>query len=137
MLLIPSRDELVSVTVGQTSYNGVSYSTTAESLTGLLAAGSADVNYGTPVPAPIRYISQKLIPVGSRHFSGWNRNALDGDNHLMCLMGFIVLVTLSLSCHVFGKCLVLCCISSCLVMPSPGEDCDVPSPSTTTYYSHQ
>ncbi|KAI9463416.1 hypothetical protein HD554DRAFT_2283507 [Boletus coccyginus] len=32
--------------VGQTGYGGVSYSTTAQNITGLLAAGSAGVNHG-------------------------------------------------------------------------------------------
>ncbi|KAF8126328.1 hypothetical protein EV363DRAFT_1174448 [Boletus edulis] len=39
------RDELVSWAVGQTSYGDVSYSTTAQNITGLLAPGSAGVNH--------------------------------------------------------------------------------------------
>ncbi|KAN0080371.1 hypothetical protein V8E55_009937 [Tylopilus felleus] len=40
------RDELVAGAVGQTSYSGVTYSTTAQNITGLLGAGSAGVNHG-------------------------------------------------------------------------------------------
>lgn len=50
MSLIPCRDELVSGTVDQTSYGGVSYSTTSQNITDLLVAGSTGVNHGTPVP---------------------------------------------------------------------------------------
>ncbi|KAF8549684.1 hypothetical protein OG21DRAFT_1488339 [Imleria badia] len=39
------RDELVAGAVGQTSFGGVSYSTTAQNITGLLAAGSTGVNH--------------------------------------------------------------------------------------------
>ena len=49
-----------------------------------------DRRVSTTVCQSLRHslISQKLIPVGSRHFSGWNHNALDGDNRLICLTGF-------------------------------------------------
>jgi len=41
------RDELVSAAVGDTSYGGsISYSTTVENISGLLAPGSAGVNHG-------------------------------------------------------------------------------------------
>ena len=40
------RDDLVSGALGTTSYGGVTYSTTAENITGLLAAGSAGINHG-------------------------------------------------------------------------------------------
>ncbi|KAH9935390.1 uncharacterized protein B0H18DRAFT_412184 [Fomitopsis serialis] len=39
------RDDLVSGALGTTSYGGVTYSTTAENITGLLAAGSAGINH--------------------------------------------------------------------------------------------
>jgi len=40
------RNELVASATGSRSYNGVKYSTTAENVTDLLAAGSAGVNHG-------------------------------------------------------------------------------------------
>lgn len=43
-----TRDKLVAAaTAGQTSFDGVTYSTTAEAITGLMAAGSTGVNHGT------------------------------------------------------------------------------------------
>ncbi|KIY53702.1 hypothetical protein FISHEDRAFT_55004 [Fistulina hepatica ATCC 64428] len=39
------RDELVSIAEGTTSYGGVTYSTTAENITGLLSAGSAGIDH--------------------------------------------------------------------------------------------
>lgn len=45
---LANRNELVATaTAGQTSFGGVTYSTTAENITGLLAPGSAGVNHGT------------------------------------------------------------------------------------------
>ena len=41
-------DELVAGAVGTTSYNGVTYSTTAQNVTGLLPVGSNGVNHGEP-----------------------------------------------------------------------------------------
>jgi hypothetical protein len=40
------RNLLVSNAIGITSFGGVTYSTTAENITGLLAPGSAGVNHG-------------------------------------------------------------------------------------------
>ncbi|KAF8337178.1 hypothetical protein F5887DRAFT_920582 [Amanita rubescens] len=40
------RDSLVASAIGMTSYGGVTYSTVAESITGLLAPGSQGVNHG-------------------------------------------------------------------------------------------
>jgi len=40
------RDKLVSLAIGTTHFDGVTYVTTARNLTGLLAAGSAGVNHG-------------------------------------------------------------------------------------------
>jgi hypothetical protein len=41
------RDELVaSATSGTTSFNGITYSATAENITGLLQPGSAGINHG-------------------------------------------------------------------------------------------
>ncbi|KAF7980776.1 hypothetical protein HWV62_36833 [Athelia sp. TMB] len=40
------RNELVASATGSTSYGGVKYSTVAQNVTGLLAAGSAGVNHG-------------------------------------------------------------------------------------------
>ncbi|KAH7922366.1 hypothetical protein BV22DRAFT_1106659 [Leucogyrophana mollusca] len=40
------RDSLVTWAVGKTSYGGVSYTTTAQNITGLLAPGSTGVNHG-------------------------------------------------------------------------------------------
>lgn len=42
----PSRDEIVAAVTGTTSFDGVSYSTKAENITGLLAPGSNGVNHG-------------------------------------------------------------------------------------------
>ncbi|KAN0094699.1 hypothetical protein V8E55_002986 [Tylopilus felleus] len=42
------RNDLVAGAVGQTSYGGVTYSTMAQGITGLLAPGSAGVNHGGP-----------------------------------------------------------------------------------------
>ncbi|KZT67755.1 hypothetical protein DAEQUDRAFT_712981 [Daedalea quercina L-15889] len=39
------RDDLVSWALGTTSYGGVTYSTTAENITGLLSAGSSGINH--------------------------------------------------------------------------------------------
>ena len=41
-----TSDDLVSAAAGTTSFDGVSYTTVAENLTGLLAAGSTGVNHG-------------------------------------------------------------------------------------------
>ena len=41
-----NRDDLVSWALGTTSYGGVTYSTTAENITGLLPVGSAGINHG-------------------------------------------------------------------------------------------
>ncbi|CDO76722.1 hypothetical protein BN946_scf184796.g16 [Trametes cinnabarina] len=41
------RDQLVAGAVGITSFDGVTYSTTAQNVTGLLPVGSAGVNHGT------------------------------------------------------------------------------------------
>ncbi|KAI0655968.1 hypothetical protein C8Q70DRAFT_406151 [Cubamyces menziesii] len=43
------RDELVAGAVGTTSYNGVTYSTTAQNVTGLLPVGSNGVNHGIAI----------------------------------------------------------------------------------------
>ncbi|KAH9942303.1 uncharacterized protein BXZ73DRAFT_74586 [Epithele typhae] len=43
------RDLLVSSAVGTTSFGGVTYSTTAQNVTGLMPAGSAGVNHGIAV----------------------------------------------------------------------------------------
>ncbi|KAI0964112.1 hypothetical protein AcW1_001009 [Taiwanofungus camphoratus] len=43
------RDDLVSAAVGTTSYDSVTYSTTAQNITGLMAAGSNGVNHGIAV----------------------------------------------------------------------------------------
>ena len=40
------RNALVAAAVGTTSYGGVTYSTTAQNITGLLEAGSTGVNHG-------------------------------------------------------------------------------------------
>jgi hypothetical protein len=45
-LTIYYRDALVSAAVGTTSFNGVTYSTTSEMISGLLPAGSTGVNHG-------------------------------------------------------------------------------------------
>ena len=44
------RDELVSWAVGTTSFNDVTYSTTAENITGLLPVGTAGVNHSASPP---------------------------------------------------------------------------------------
>ncbi|KAI8993786.1 hypothetical protein BD414DRAFT_480446 [Trametes punicea] len=43
------RDALVASAVGVTKFDGVSYSTTAQNITGLLPVGSAGVNHGIPI----------------------------------------------------------------------------------------
>ncbi|EGO00163.1 hypothetical protein SERLA73DRAFT_160150 [Serpula lacrymans var. lacrymans S7.3] len=43
------RNDLVSAAVGQTSFGGVSYTTTAQNVTGLLTPGSTGVNHGIAV----------------------------------------------------------------------------------------
>lgn len=43
------RDALVKAATGTTSHNGVTYSTTAQTLTGVMPAGSNGVNHGNPV----------------------------------------------------------------------------------------
>ncbi|KAI8993798.1 hypothetical protein BD414DRAFT_411631 [Trametes punicea] len=43
------RDELVAGAIGTTSYNGVTYRTTAQNVTGLLPVGSAGVNHGIAI----------------------------------------------------------------------------------------
>ena len=40
------RNELVAAAMGTTSFGGITYSTTAENITGLMAAGSDGVNHG-------------------------------------------------------------------------------------------
>ncbi|KAG2361333.1 hypothetical protein BDR07DRAFT_1287548 [Suillus spraguei] len=40
------RDQLVSAAVGKTRYHGVKYVTTAQNITGLLAAGADSINHG-------------------------------------------------------------------------------------------
>jgi len=42
------RDALAASAVGSTSFDGVSYSTTAQNMTGLLPAGTAGVNHDIP-----------------------------------------------------------------------------------------
>jgi len=55
------RDELVSGAVGQTSYSGVSYSTTAQNITGLLAAGSTGVNHGISQDGIVTLLTVTII----------------------------------------------------------------------------
>ncbi|EKM54345.1 uncharacterized protein PHACADRAFT_162725 [Phanerochaete carnosa HHB-10118-sp] len=43
------RDELVSAAVGTTSFNDVTYSTTSETLTGVMPAGTAGVNHNISI----------------------------------------------------------------------------------------
>ncbi|KIJ67677.1 hypothetical protein HYDPIDRAFT_107146 [Hydnomerulius pinastri MD-312] len=40
------RNDLVTAAIGQTSYGGITYTTTAQNITGLLAPGSDGVNHG-------------------------------------------------------------------------------------------
>ena len=51
------RDELVAAAVGMTSFNGITYSTTAENIAGLMPAGSTGLNHGV------------FLYIGSRPFS--------------------------------------------------------------------
>ena len=41
-----SRDHLVAWALGETSYDGVTYHTTAENVTGLLQPGTKGINHG-------------------------------------------------------------------------------------------
>ncbi|PPQ65019.1 hypothetical protein CVT26_015728 [Gymnopilus dilepis] len=43
------RDQLVSSAVGTTSFDGVTYSTTAQNITGLLPVGSTGINHGIAI----------------------------------------------------------------------------------------
>ena len=43
----PYRDSLVQAALGTQSFNGVTYSTTAETLKGVMVVGTEGVNHGT------------------------------------------------------------------------------------------
>lgn len=77
-------DSLVSAaTAGQTTFDGVTYSTTAENITGLLDAGSVGVNHSEPCS---EYFECLLTLVSSfmllRYFTRWNSQAPDCDHRL-------------------------------------------------------
>ena len=46
-----ASDALVQAALGTTSFDGVTYSTTAETLSGVMVDGTTGVNHGTPIPA--------------------------------------------------------------------------------------
>lgn len=56
------RDKLVAAaTAGQTSFGGVTYSTTAESITGLMDAGSTGVNHGIAVDGIVKLLTVTIV----------------------------------------------------------------------------
>ncbi|CDO78164.1 hypothetical protein BN946_scf184467.g3 [Trametes cinnabarina] len=54
------RNQLVSGAVGITSYGGVTYSTTAQNITGLLPVGSAGVNHGIAIDGIVTVLTVKV-----------------------------------------------------------------------------
>ncbi|KAF5320984.1 hypothetical protein D9619_001416 [Psilocybe cf. subviscida] len=55
------RDLLVSSAIGQTSFNSVTYSTTAENITGLLPVGSAGVNHGIAIDGIVTLLTVTIV----------------------------------------------------------------------------
>ncbi|KAF8529885.1 hypothetical protein JB92DRAFT_2825755 [Gautieria morchelliformis] len=55
--LLSYYDELVSAATGTTSFGGVTYSTTAEAVTGLLEAGSAGINHGIAIDGIVQLLT--------------------------------------------------------------------------------
>ncbi|KAG1873127.1 hypothetical protein F4604DRAFT_1925622 [Suillus subluteus] len=51
------RDQLVSAAVGETWFHGVKYSTTAQNITGLLAAGSDGINHGIALDGIVKLLT--------------------------------------------------------------------------------
>ncbi|TDL22580.1 hypothetical protein BD410DRAFT_722852 [Rickenella mellea] len=56
------RDELVSTaTAGQTSFGGVKYTTTSQSITGLLPVGSAGINHGIAIDGVVKLLTVTIV----------------------------------------------------------------------------
>lgn len=55
------RDDLVSAAAGTTSFDGVSYTTVAENLTGLLAPGSTGVNHGIATDGTTKLLTVTIV----------------------------------------------------------------------------
>ncbi|KAG9310819.1 hypothetical protein JVU11DRAFT_8672 [Chiua virens] len=55
------RDDLISGAVGETSYGGVTYSTTAQNITGLLGPGSTGVNHGISQDGIVTLLTVTII----------------------------------------------------------------------------
>ncbi|KAJ7124882.1 hypothetical protein C8R44DRAFT_840156 [Mycena epipterygia] len=55
------RDLLAANATGSTSFGGVSYSTTVETLTGLLAAGATDVNHGIATDGITKLLTVTIV----------------------------------------------------------------------------
>ncbi|KAI0063767.1 hypothetical protein BV25DRAFT_1801513 [Artomyces pyxidatus] len=55
------RDEFVSAAAAGSSFNGVSYSTAAENITGLLAPGSAGVNHGIATDGIVTLLTVTIV----------------------------------------------------------------------------
>ncbi|KAF8573540.1 hypothetical protein K439DRAFT_1642923 [Ramaria rubella] len=51
------RDELVAAATGTTTFGGVTYSTTSESITGLLPVGSAGINHGIAIDGVVQLLT--------------------------------------------------------------------------------
>ena len=77
MRILYISDDLVSAAAGTTSFDGVSYTTVAENLTGLLAPGSTGVNHGLFFQLLIT-CSRHLIYVSRRHRDRWYDQAPHG-----------------------------------------------------------
>ncbi|KAI0063783.1 hypothetical protein BV25DRAFT_1772966, partial [Artomyces pyxidatus] len=55
------RNDFVAAALGQTSFDGVSYSTTAENITGLIAPGSAGVNHGIATDGIVTLLTINIV----------------------------------------------------------------------------
>ncbi|KAI0065721.1 hypothetical protein BV25DRAFT_1988824 [Artomyces pyxidatus] len=55
------RNNLVSAAIGRTSYDGVSYSTHAINITGLLAPGTAGVNHGIATDGVVTILTVTIV----------------------------------------------------------------------------
>ncbi|KAH0828916.1 hypothetical protein J3R83DRAFT_2337 [Lanmaoa asiatica] len=55
------RDNLVAGAIGETNYGGVSYSTQAENITGLLAPGTEGVNHGIAQDGVVTLLTVKIV----------------------------------------------------------------------------
>ena len=56
------RDQLVSSAVGTKSFGGVTYSTTAQNITGLLPVGSDGINHGIAIDGIVTLLTVTIQP---------------------------------------------------------------------------